>query len=124
MTGTLKNSKLPVLCNWSAHRLCDVPAWPHVSPDEPSIADPRALVIAMPTFCDHGSASPTKHLQHFFRRCESASSPCEARRLVWLLTSRAGLRSTASGADRWLRHLKEQPRNELVISRNRPAAIT
>ena|SRR5215831_12688863 len=78
MTSTLKHAKPPILRDRAADGLRDVPARLGVSPDEPSIAHPRAFVIAMPTLCDHASArdnSNSEHLQHSLRGCTMASSP-------------------------------------------------
>jgi len=76
MTSTLKYAKPAILRDRAADRLRDVPAWLGVSPNEPSIAHPRALVIAMPTLCDHANAGDnSEHLQHSLRGCTTASSP-------------------------------------------------
>ena len=76
MTSTLKYAKPAILRDRAADRLRDVPAWLGVSPNEPSIAHPRALVIAMPTLCDHANAGDnSEHLQHSLRGCTRASSP-------------------------------------------------
>ena len=76
MTSTLKYAKPAILRDRAADGLRDVPAWLGVSPNEPSIAHPRALVIAMPTLCDHANAGDnSEHLQHSLRGCTTASSP-------------------------------------------------
>lgn len=53
MASTLEHAKPSILRQRAVDWLHDEPARLCIAPDEPSVAHPRALVMALPALCDH-----------------------------------------------------------------------